>query len=63
MAELKVPVTLTDHIQGDIRAPVVLVEYGDYECPHCGVAYPIVKSHKAEFGASACFRVPTFSLV
>ena len=42
MSELKIPVTATDHIQGDENAPVILVEYGDYECPHCGRAYPIV---------------------
>ena len=32
-----------DHIQGSIDAQVTLVEYGDYEYPYCGEAFPIVK--------------------
>jgi protein-disulfide isomerase len=41
--QLRVPVGPDDHIQGGPSAPVTLVEYGDYECPHCRRAYPIVK--------------------
>jgi protein-disulfide isomerase len=50
MTVLLVPVTSDDHTPGDVRAPVTLVEYGDYECPACGLAYPIVKGVQKHFG-------------
>jgi protein-disulfide isomerase len=43
-AKLAVPVTAEDHIQGSATAPITLVEYGDYQCPFCGAAYPVVKA-------------------
>jgi protein-disulfide isomerase len=43
MATLKVPVSSSDHIQGADKPSIVLVEYGDFQCPYCGMAYPVVK--------------------
>ena len=40
---LAVPVDHTDHLLGPETARVVIVEYGDFECPNCGQAYPAVK--------------------
>jgi protein-disulfide isomerase len=50
MSTLKVPVTQRDHTLGPANAPVTMVEYGDYECPHCGAAHPIVKLVLEQFG-------------
>jgi protein-disulfide isomerase len=40
MAQLKIPITPLDHTLGDNSARVTVVEYGDYECPHCAAAQP-----------------------
>ena len=50
MAMLKAPLTPRDHRRGDPDAPIVLVEYGDYECPHCAVAEPVVEALLRAFG-------------
>jgi protein-disulfide isomerase len=52
-----------DHIQGPLDAPVTLVEYGDYECPFCGAAYPNVKAVQAELGDQLAFVYRHFPLV
>ena len=62
MAKLNVPVGPADHAQGPADAPVTLVEYGDYECPHCGHAYPIVKALQKRFGKQLRFVFRNFPL-
>jgi protein-disulfide isomerase len=48
---LTVPVGPDDHVRGGPEtAPLTLVEYGDYECPYCGAAYPIVKEVERTLG-------------
>jgi protein-disulfide isomerase len=62
MTALTIPVTTKDHLQGDEKAPVILVEYGDYECPHCGRAYLIVKHLQRHFGDQLGFVFRNFPL-
>ena len=62
MANLRPPVTPEDHVQGSENAQVTLVEYGDYECPHCGRAYSIIKRIQKHFGKSLRFVFRNFPL-
>lgn len=62
MTRLSVAVSEKDHRQGDAAAPVTLVEYGDYQCPSCGLAYPIVKRVQKHFGRRLSFVFRNFPL-
>jgi protein-disulfide isomerase len=55
-------VSSNDHAQGRTDAPITLVEYGDYECPYCGLAYPIVKRVQARFGERLRFVFRNFPI-
>jgi len=59
---LKPPVTNEDYAQGLVDAPITLVEYGDYQCPHCGHAYPIVKEIQKHYGKRLRFVFRNFPL-
>jgi protein-disulfide isomerase len=61
-ARLRVPVGEGDHAQGPADAPVTLVEYGDYQCPYCGRAYPIVKALQQRLGDRLRFVFRNFPI-
>jgi protein-disulfide isomerase len=55
-AVLALPVSPTrDHIRGPADAPVILVKYGDYQCPHCALAHAVVDAIQARAGKDLCF--------
>lgn len=62
MPQLKIAVSEDDHVRGDFNAPVTLVEYGDYECPACGMAYPVVERIREHFGSKLRFVFRHFPL-
>ena len=63
MSTLKPPVGPDDHAQGGaLDAAIVLVEYGDYECPYCGEAYGEIKAVQREMGDALCFVFRNFPL-
>ncbi len=51
-----------DHIQGPADAPVTLVEYGDYQCPYCGAAHPIVQEVQVRMGDRLRFVFRNFPI-
>ncbi|MEO7455017.1 MAG: thioredoxin domain-containing protein [Gemmatimonadaceae bacterium] len=61
-ATLKPAVSENDHAAGPADAPVTLVEYGDYQCPHCRRAHPRVKSLQKQFGDRMRFVFRNFPL-
>src|SRR5580692_6145331 len=62
-SKLVLPQAKRDHIQGPIDAPIMLVEYGDYECPYCGQAYPVIKAIQERLGDRLCFAFRNFPLI
>ncbi|WNH52759.1 DsbA family protein [Stenotrophomonas oahuensis] len=62
MSRLLVPVSSFDHIQGPEDAAITLVEYGDYECPYCGEAYPVIKEVQRMLGNRMRFVFRNFPI-
>ena len=56
------PVSAHDHTEGPANAPLTLVEYGDYQCPYCGAAYPVVKRLQKTLGKKLRFVFRNFPL-
>src|ERR1700679_1220135 len=55
-------VSARDHVQGAADAPLTLVEFGDYQCPYCGAAYPVVKKLQKTLGKKLRFIFRNFPL-
>jgi diadenylate cyclase len=56
------PVGARDHARGPSDAPVTLVKYGDYECPYCGEAHPVLKELQQRVGEQVRFVFRHFPL-
>lgn len=59
---LIVPIGKRDHILGPENMSATLLEYGDYECPACGAAHPLVKAILENVGDRICFAFRHFPL-
>lgn len=58
--ELTQAVSERDHAKGPAAALLTLVEYGDYQCPYCGAAYPVVKRLQKTLGKKLRFVFRNF---
>jgi protein-disulfide isomerase len=61
-ATLAPPVSKRDHLRGSLDAPVVMAEYGDFECAFCGQAYWVVKELEQALGEVLCVAFRHFPL-
>lgn len=59
---LRPPVQAGDHVTGSADAPVTLVEYGDFQCPYCFRAHPIVLALQKKLGERLRFVFRNFPL-
>ena len=52
----------SDHLKGNLNTNLEIVEYGDFECPHCAAAHPIIEKIMQEFGRQIKFIFRNFPL-
>jgi protein-disulfide isomerase len=57
------PGALPPHTLGPENAPVTLEEFGDFECPPCGMLHPVLKTMEKEFGPRIRIIFREFPLV
>ncbi|MFJ2369877.1 DsbA family protein [Microbacterium sp. NPDC087665] len=62
MSHLRIPVSEQDHALGPVDAPLTLVEYGDYQCPYCGEAFPVVKRLLQQYDGKIRFIFRNFPI-
>lgn len=62
MPKLRIPINNNDHILGNPKASITLLEYGDYQCPSCGTAYPFIKRLLKQFYGELRFVFRNFPL-
>lgn len=60
---MSIDITKNDHMRGLANAPVVLVEYGDFQCPYCRDAYYILQRVKKQLGDRILFVFRNFPLM
>lgn len=61
-SQLKPRVNTNDHVAGNDKASIELVEYGDYQCPTCGYAHSVLKNIQRELGDDLLFVFRNFPL-
>jgi formate-nitrite transporter family protein len=62
LTELTPPLSAEDHVDGPNGAELELVMYGDFQCPYCTAAYPIVKRIRDQLAGRLLFAFRHFPL-
>jgi protein-disulfide isomerase len=62
MTELTPPLSAEDHVDGSERAQLELVMFGDFQCPYCAAAYPIIRRIRDQMAGRLLFAFRHFPL-